>query len=121
MVGPDYDAERGKASERHGLPLEFLSSEGSLLGCGVLAYWTLDCWFGSDLWYSVERTARFSSPSLALILITQLQIILIPIIGLRQSGISRGPRDLPEVKVSPPWGNMSLEPSNYFYNFSWND
>ena len=74
----------------------------------VLVHGALDCWFCSDLWYLGEKTDGFSNPSPAPILTTKLQIILIPIIGLRQPGISRGPWCLPEAKVNPLWRNISF-------------
>lgn len=106
MAALDYGARGGEPS-KHFLQ-DVAPMSGGVLRLLHVGPWGLDGWCCSDLWCFAERADGFSNPSPAPILTAKLQIVLIPIIGLRQPGISRGPRCLPEAKVNPLWRNTSF-------------
>ena len=89
MAALDYGARGGEPSKQHFLQ-DAAPMSGGVLRLLRVGPWGLDDWFCSDLWCLAERADGFSNPSPAPILTTKLQIVLIPIIGLRQPGISRG-------------------------------
>lgn len=59
------------------------SMTAGLPGCSGSVHWTLGSLFCSDIWCVAESMARFLGLFPDLLLVTQLHIILIPIIGLR--------------------------------------